>query len=125
MESSESVFDLPIGFCVCPEVNLVAPYNPVVEILSGDFRIFSGEGVELRCTVPDRMSTWQYRWFKGSEELHYHGQIFVLWKARVDDTGKYSCQGVRDTVVGDIRTLQSVPVEIIVDGEINITTNIR
>ncbi|CAF97406.1 unnamed protein product [Tetraodon nigroviridis] len=99
-----------------PLVNLVAPYNPVVEILSGDFRIFSGEGVELRCTVPDHMSTWQYRWFKGSEELHYHGQIFVLWKARVDDTGKYSCQGVRDTVVGDIRTLQSVPVEIIVDG---------
>lgn len=104
----------------------MTPYRAVAEMVLGDSRIFSGESVKFRCSIPDaHMSTWQYRWFKGSEELHDHGQDLFLWKARIDDTGKFSCQGVRDTVVGEIHTLQSLPVEIFVDGKIDITTNIQ
>lgn len=125
VESLEFVFDLLIGFWVCSEVSSVASFRAVAEILSGDSRIFSGEGVQFRCSVPDpHMSTWDYRWFKGSEELMQHKQILVLWAARIDDTGNFSCQGLRTTQVGDVLTLQSLPVEIFVDGKINITTNI-
>lgn len=125
VESLKFVFDRLIGFCVCSEVSSVAPYRAVAEIVSGDSRVFSGEGVQFRCSIPDdQKSTWRYRWFKGSEELHERGQILVLWAARIDDTGKFYCQGVRDTLVGDIHTLQSLPVDIFVDGKINITTNI-
>lgn len=103
----------------------MAPYRAVAEMVSGDSRVFSGEGVRLRCSIPDaHMSTWQYHWFRGSEKLPERGQILDLWSVRIDDTGKYSCLGVRDTVVGDIHTLQSLPVEIFVDGEIDTTTNI-
>lgn len=102
----------------------MAPFRAVVEVVSGDSRIFSGGAVELRCSIPDaHKSTWHYRWFKGSEELYENGQILVMWKARIDDTGKFYCQGARNTVVGEIRTLQSLPVEIFVDGKIDLTTN--
>ena len=81
--------------------------------------------MELRCSIPDaHMSDWGYQWFKGSKELHERRQTLVLWTARIDDAGKFSCQGVRDSAVGDIHTLQSLPVEIFVDGKIHITTNI-
>lgn len=114
-----------MGFCVCPEVSMVTSYRAVAELVSGHSRIFSGEGVQFRCSIPDgRRSTWHYRWFKGSEELHERGPVLVLWKAHIDDTGKFYCQGVRSTVVGDIHTLQSLPVEIFVDGKIDTTTNI-
>lgn len=103
----------------------MAPYRAVAEIVSGDSRILSGEGVRLRCSVPDaRMSNWHYRWFQGSKMLGDRGQILELWSARIDDTSKYSCQGVRDTAVGEVHTLQSLPVEILVDGEVHTTSNI-
>lgn len=91
----------------------------VVEVVSGPSTIFSGEGVRLRCSVPDNhKSTWRYLWFKGSELLAQSGEHFVLWKARVKESGKFYCQGVKDTVVKDIHTLQSLPVEINVNGMI-------
>lgn len=103
----------------------MAPYRAVAEIVLGDSRIFSGEGVRFRCSVPDGfMSTWHYRWFQGSEQLGERGQILDLWSLRIDDTGKYSCHGVRNTAVGEVHTLQSLPVEILVDGEIHTTSNI-
>lgn len=50
-----------------------------------------------------------------------HGPDLILWRARVHDSGKFYCEGVRDTVVGQTHTLQSLPAEIFVDGKINIT----
>ena len=94
-------------------------FRAVVEMVSGDSRIFSGEDVQLKCSIPDvYKSSWIYQWFRGSEQLMQTGEHLVLWKARVKDSGKYHCQGVRDTVVGIIKTLQSLPVEINVDGTI-------
>ncbi|KAL3057443.1 hypothetical protein OYC64_007840 [Pagothenia borchgrevinki] len=94
----------------------VAPFRAVVEMVSGDSRIFSGESVRLKCSVPDVRSSWSHLWFRGSEQLPQHGQHLILWKMKIQESGKYYCEGVRDSQVGDIKTLQSLPLEISVDG---------
>ncbi|XP_070685418.1 high affinity immunoglobulin gamma Fc receptor I-like [Pempheris klunzingeri] len=102
---------------VVPEAFLVTSFRAVVEIVSGDSKIFSGESVRLKCSIPDtHRSTWAYRWFRGSQELPQFEEHFILWRAMVKDSGKFYCEGVRDTIVGNIKTLQSLPVEINVDG---------
>ncbi|XP_033486462.1 high affinity immunoglobulin gamma Fc receptor I-like [Epinephelus lanceolatus] len=102
---------------VVPEVHSVTSFRAVVEMVSGDSRIFSGESVRLKCSIPNgHRSSWKYLWFRGSEQLPQHGEHFVLWRAKIQESGKYYCQGVRDTVVGDIHTLQSLPFEVNVDG---------
>ncbi|CAK6963465.1 high affinity immunoglobulin gamma Fc receptor I-like [Scomber scombrus] len=106
-----------IPLLVVPEVPSVASFRAVVELVSGDSRIFSGESVRLRCSIPDvHGSTWTIEWFKGSKKLSQNIEHLTLWKAFVSDSGKFYCQGLRDTLVGNIRTLPSLPVEINVDG---------
>uniref|UniRef100_UPI003AAC74F2 high affinity immunoglobulin gamma Fc receptor I-like isoform X1 n=1 Tax=Centroberyx gerrardi TaxID=166262 RepID=UPI003AAC74F2 len=98
------------------DVLSVAPYQAVVEQVAGDSRIFSGESIRLRCSIPEDMkSTWRHLWFRGAEQLQ-ESEEFSLWDANVKQSGKYSCQGMRETIVGPIHTLQSLPVEIDVDG---------
>ncbi|KAM3616533.1 uncharacterized protein V6R79_019491 [Siganus canaliculatus] len=88
-----------------------------VELQSGRSSIFSGESFELKCSIPDvYRSSWTYQWFRGNERLPHSGEQLIVWGAHIRDSGKYSCQGVRNTAVGDLRTHQSVPVEISVDG---------
>nr|XP_020491835.1 high affinity immunoglobulin gamma Fc receptor I-like [Labrus bergylta] len=109
---------LALPHFVAPQV--VAPYTSFrtrVELVSGDSRIFSGENVQLKCSVPIvHTLSWNYLWYRGSEKLHWVGEHLHLWDTKVKDSGKYYCQGVRETLVGDILTLQSLPVEINVDG---------
>ncbi|XP_034024194.1 high affinity immunoglobulin gamma Fc receptor I-like isoform X2 [Thalassophryne amazonica] len=99
------------------EVLSVAPFHTSVEQLTSNSRIFSGEGVQLRCRIPEgQKSTWHYLWFHGATQLPLSTENFTLWNAKVKEGGEYSCQGERDTMVGPIRTLKSQPVEIHVDG---------
>ncbi|XP_075892314.1 high affinity immunoglobulin gamma Fc receptor I-like isoform X2 [Nelusetta ayraudi] len=83
-----------------------------VEIVVGDGRIFSGENVLLKCTIPDE-AIWSYLWFKGPDQLPHSGQNLFLWKAQFRDSGTYYCQGVREAT---IKTQKSQPIEITVDG---------
>ncbi|AWO98923.1 putative high affinity immunoglobulin epsilon receptor subunit alpha [Scophthalmus maximus] len=84
---------------VVPEVELDANFRAVAERVSGDSRIFSGENIRLRCSIPDvHRFTWNYQWFRGSEQLAQSGDQLVLWKARVKDSGKFYCRGVRDSL---------------------------
>uniref|UniRef100_A0A3P9MYW8 Ig-like domain-containing protein n=1 Tax=Poecilia reticulata TaxID=8081 RepID=A0A3P9MYW8_POERE len=86
-------------------------------IVSGDSMIFSGEPLSLRCIIPDPyQASWGYLWFRGSVQLPQTGEIFQLWNANVKESGKYSCQGKKETDVGSIKTLRSLPYEIHVDG---------
>ncbi|KAM9359483.1 high affinity immunoglobulin gamma Fc receptor I-like [Symphorus nematophorus] len=95
----------------------VTSIRAVVEMVLGDSRIFSGENARLKCSVPDvRNSSWSYLWFRGPEQLLHRGEHLLLWKPHITESGKYYCQGVRDTAVGNIHTLKSLPVEINVDG---------
>ncbi|XP_061537693.1 low affinity immunoglobulin gamma Fc region receptor III-like [Phycodurus eques] len=91
-------------------------YGAIAELVSGYSRVFSGERVQLRCSIPDgRRSTWNYLWFKGSKRLAHHAQMLTL-KGSLNDSGVFQCQGVKDTAVGNIYTLKSPPVDINVDG---------
>lgn len=122
----KSPFDLLIESSRSPADPLRALFRAEVEIVSGHSRIFSGDDVRLRCSIPDtHQSTWSYLWFKGSEELQQRGQELLIWRAKISDGGKFYCQGVRNTVMGQIHTVQSLPVEIFVDGKIDILINIH
>ncbi|KAM6987473.1 high affinity immunoglobulin gamma Fc receptor I-like [Tautogolabrus adspersus] len=109
---------LALPHLVVPRV--VEPYTSFrahAELVSGDLRLFSGERVQLKCSIPIvHTLSWNYLWYRGSEQLQQGGEHLHLWNTKVKDSGKYYCQGVRETIVGDIRTLQSLPVEINVDG---------
>lgn len=123
-DALKSILDLLIESSLFPEAPLVVPWRAVVELVSGHSRIFSGDDAKLRCSIPDPyQSTWRYLWFKGSEELNQHGNELIIWRARIIDSGKFYCQGVRDTAVGKVHTNQSLPVEIFVDGKIDIIIN--
>ncbi|KAM4567047.1 low affinity immunoglobulin gamma Fc region receptor III-A-like [Odontesthes bonariensis] len=102
---------------VVPEVPTVTSFRATVEIVSGNSRVFSGGSVRLRCSVPVSYSSdWNFWWFRGSTKLPQTGELLTLWNANVKESGKFSCHGVRDSVVGIIKTLRSLPVEINVDG---------
>ncbi|KAM8904562.1 uncharacterized protein AB9W97_008162 [Spinachia spinachia] len=102
---------------VAAETPSVTSFRAVVELTSGDLRIFSGESVRLKCSVPGvHNSEWKYLWFRGSDRLPRTQERLVLWKSKVKDSGKYYCQGVRNTQFGNMHTLKSLPVEINVDG---------
>ncbi|XP_034557731.1 high affinity immunoglobulin gamma Fc receptor I-like [Notolabrus celidotus] len=102
---------------VVPLVAFETSFRAVAELVSQDSRIFSGENARLKCSIPsNHRSSWRFWWFKGSEQLPQVGEHLVLWNTKVKDSGKFYCQGVRDTDVGDVLTLQSLPVEIIVYG---------
>ncbi|KAF6725756.1 High affinity immunoglobulin epsilon receptor subunit alpha [Oryzias melastigma] len=103
--------------CVFLLVPKVTSFRAVVELVSENSRIFSGESLHLRCSIPDvHRSNWSVEWFRGSERLPENGENFHLWNAHIKEAGKFSCQGARKSVVGIIRTMQSLPVEIDVDG---------
>lgn len=94
-----------------------------MEITSGDSRIFSGESLSLRCIIPDKYkASWDYLWFRGSVQLPQFGETYQLWNANVKESGKYSCQGKKETSLGSIKTLRSLPNEIHVDGKILCST---
>lgn len=102
---------------VAPRVPDGTSLRASIEMATQDSRIFSGESLRLRCSIPGgHRSTWNYLWFRGSDQLPQTGEEFSLWNANVRDSGKFSCQGVRDSLVGDIHTLRSLPVEINIDG---------
>uniref|UniRef100_A0A1A7XM38 Ig-like domain-containing protein n=1 Tax=Iconisemion striatum TaxID=60296 RepID=A0A1A7XM38_9TELE len=100
-----------------PETPTVTSYRASVEVVSGSLRIFSGETVQLKCVVRDIFnSTWEYLWFKGSTQLPQTGEKFWIWNSHIKDSGKFSCQGKRESMIGFIKTRPSLPVEISVDG---------
>lgn len=105
--------------CFSFSVPMVTSFRAIVELVSDNSRIFTGESLHLRCSIPDiHGSNWSVEWFRGSEKLPETGENFKLWNANIKASGKFSCQGARKTMIGIIRTLQSVPVEIEVDGKI-------
>ncbi|KAG7235950.1 hypothetical protein INR49_001742 [Caranx melampygus] len=57
-----------------------------------------------------------FLWYKEAEKLPFTGETLSLWNIGVKEDGIYTCKGVRDTAVGNIYTLESLPVQINVDG---------
>lgn len=98
--------------------------TPVVTSLRAEIKaepqalwLFTGDRSRLTCSIPDnRRSVWNYRWFKDSEELPQTGQNFSLWNVKLQQNGNFSCEGVRDMLLGKLYTVRSLPVEVRVDG---------
>ncbi|XP_069562421.1 high affinity immunoglobulin gamma Fc receptor I-like isoform X1 [Brachyistius frenatus] len=102
---------------IISQVPIVTTHRAAVNIVPQESRIFSGESLQLICSVPaDTRTSWKYLWFKGSEKLPHSDRELSLWNTNVRDTGKFYCQGWRDTAVGNIYTMKSLPMEINVDG---------
>ncbi|XP_030600199.1 high affinity immunoglobulin epsilon receptor subunit alpha-like isoform X2 [Archocentrus centrarchus] len=102
---------------VVPDVPNETSLRANIEMVSEHSSIFSGERARLRCSVTDQYrTTWSYLWFRGSEELSQTGEELSLWNAKIQDSGKYYCQGIRATKIGKMHTIQSLPVEISVNG---------
>ncbi|XP_054650078.1 Fc receptor-like protein 3 isoform X2 [Dunckerocampus dactyliophorus] len=107
---------LVLALLVSPVAPSVSTPSALLEVTSGHSRVFSGERVQLRCSVADgHKSTWSYLWFKDSKLLSQNSETLTL-KGSIDDSGALQCQGVRDTAVGNIYTNKSLPVDINVDG---------
>ncbi|XP_041851028.1 high affinity immunoglobulin epsilon receptor subunit alpha-like [Melanotaenia boesemani] len=106
-----------LALLVLPQDVSVTSFRANVKMVLGNLRIFSGETVQLRCSVPVTYSSdWSFLWFRGSEKLAQTGDTLILWNINVKESGKYSCHGERQSVVGPIHTQRSLPVEINVDG---------
>uniref|UniRef100_A0A1A8BBE5 Ig-like domain-containing protein n=1 Tax=Nothobranchius kadleci TaxID=1051664 RepID=A0A1A8BBE5_NOTKA len=100
-----------------PATPTVTSYRASIEVVSKSLRIFSGENVQLKCVIPDiYFSTWKYLWFKDSMQLPQTEETLRISHAHVKSSGKFSCQGKRETAIGDIQTRPSLPVEVSVDG---------
>ncbi|KAJ0022032.1 hypothetical protein NQD34_009522 [Periophthalmus magnuspinnatus] len=95
-----------------------AAHQPIVEIITGSSKVFTGEAVTLKCVPPATpyKSIWTFTWYKGPDQLPHFGEKLVLRNIKTKDNGKYYCQGYRDTAVIDIPTFRSLPVEINADG---------
>ncbi|XP_068601853.1 low affinity immunoglobulin gamma Fc region receptor III-A-like [Brachionichthys hirsutus] len=107
----------PIAFIVFVSIVSGTSLQPVLEMVSGNSRIFSGDSVKLKCSIPDvHKSSWSYLWFRGSEQLPGNQRHLILRNAHIEESGKFYCQGVRDELMGKRSTLHSNPVEIAVDG---------
>ncbi|XP_029964753.1 low affinity immunoglobulin gamma Fc region receptor III-B-like [Salarias fasciatus] len=120
LTNRETIMDKVIAFLILsalPQLQTVASLRAVISVVPQTSRIFTGESVRLTCGVPDDQGTvWDYQWFRESEQLPQTGPSFSLWKAKIQESGNFSCEGMRDTWRGKRYTLRSLPVEIKVDG---------
>ncbi|XP_061734079.1 high affinity immunoglobulin gamma Fc receptor I-like [Nerophis ophidion] len=109
---------LVVALLASPLAPSVTSTSARLEVTSGHSRVFSGEQVQLRCSISDsHNSTWDYLWFKDSKRLPQNSETPTLTlRGSIAESGAFQCQGVRDTAVGDIFTLKSPPVDINVDG---------
>ncbi|KAK3534786.1 hypothetical protein QTP86_024749 [Hemibagrus guttatus] len=107
------------GIC---SVNCYDPAEPLLKakitVSLGDPQLFSGENVELSCRVPeDTFSSWRYQWFHNGVSLRF-GNVFSMTKARVQQSGTYTCRGhkaIRTRPFTELSEL-SDPLKIHVDG---------
>ncbi|XP_027009111.1 high affinity immunoglobulin gamma Fc receptor I-like [Tachysurus fulvidraco] len=87
-------------------------------VSSGHQQLFSGENVELTCSVPgDPSSSWTYQWFHDGVSLGFKS-VYSIKKARVQQSGSYTCQGQK-AIRNQPYTQSSVlsdPLKIHVDG---------
>ncbi|XP_060730931.1 high affinity immunoglobulin gamma Fc receptor I-like [Tachysurus vachellii] len=87
-------------------------------VSSGHQQLFSGEDVQLTCSVPDDpSSSWKYQWFHDGVSLGFT-TVYSIKKARVQQSGSYTCQGQK-AITTHPYTQSSVlsdPLKIHVDG---------
>lgn len=85
----------------------------------GEPRLFSGEPLQITCSVPDDLlSNWRYQWFRNGVLLS-STKVYSLEKAQVQQSGNYICQGEKS--IPDwpyiVSSIPSDPLKVDVDGK--------
>ncbi|MCJ8744835.1 hypothetical protein PDJAM_G00123290 [Pangasius djambal] len=114
--------NLIVFLALLASVRLDDPTPPPVKakatVSLGEPWLFSGEDVQMTCSVPDDPSPdWSYQWFHDGVLLS-STDVYSLKKARVQQSGTYTCQGERPLKVWPYSKLSilSDPLNIHVDG---------
>ncbi|KAI5626413.1 roundabout-like 2-like [Silurus asotus] len=94
------------------------PVKAKATVSLGDHHFFSGQDVEMTCSVPDDpLASWTYEWFHEGK-LESSSEVYQLKKARVLQSGNYTCKGQK--AITDwpytVETIPSDPLNIEVDG---------
>ncbi|XP_048120987.1 high affinity immunoglobulin gamma Fc receptor I-like isoform X1 [Alosa alosa] len=95
------------------------PRKAVASVAEGDAHLFSGGSLLLTCDVPEDPSPlWTFEWFFNGKPLA-SGMSYQIWKARVLQSGNYTCMAVRETELnptGILETQLSAPLRVDIDG---------
>ncbi|XP_026796962.1 high affinity immunoglobulin gamma Fc receptor I [Pangasianodon hypophthalmus] len=94
------------------------PVKAKATLSLGELWFFSGEDVQMTCSVPDDPSTdWSYQWFLDGVLLS-STNVYSIQKARVQQSGNYTCQGQKllKEWPYSMLTIPSNPLKINVDG---------
>lgn len=95
------------------------PLKANITVSLGDPQLFTGEDVELSCSVPeDTFPRWRYQWFHNGVSLGFRN-VFSITKAQVQQSGTYTCQGIKSIRTQPFTELSvlSDPLQIHVDGK--------
>ncbi|KAF4076755.1 hypothetical protein AMELA_G00218740 [Ameiurus melas] len=116
------IFIVFITLLACVRMDDLDPTPPPVKakatVSLGEPRLFSGEDVQMTCSVPDDPSpNWTYEWFHDGELLSAI-EVYSLNKAQVLQSGSYTCKGTRTIEAWPytVSSIPSDPLEIHVDG---------
>ncbi|KAI5613955.1 sialoadhesin-like, partial [Silurus asotus] len=78
-------------------INVTENLKPVV-IIRPDSHVFRGETVTFRCKIQGGGDTeWQFSWYKNNNPLYHNTQEFSLNSVRHEDSGQYTCRGLRSS----------------------------
>lgn len=87
----------------------------------GELRLFSGEDVQLACSVPeDPLADWTYKWLFEDYDLPVSStELYSVNKALVMQRGSYRCQGEKTISSWPyvVSSLPSDPIKLYVDGK--------
>ncbi|XP_060761262.1 high affinity immunoglobulin gamma Fc receptor I-like [Neoarius graeffei] len=94
------------------------PVKAKATVSLGEPRLFSGEPLQITCSVPDDLlSNWRYQWFRNGVLLS-STKVYSLEKAQVQQSGNYICQGEKS--IPDwpyiVSSIPSDPLKVDVDG---------
>lgn len=95
------------------------PVKAKATVSLGKPRLFSGEDVQMTCSVPDDPSSnWTYEWFHDGELLSAT-EVYSLNKAQVLQSGNYTCKGLKTIKAWPyiVPSIPSDPLKIHVDGK--------
>lgn len=116
------IFIVFITLLACVRMDDIDPTPPPVKakatVSLGKPRLFSGEDVQMTCSVPDDPSSnWTYEWFHDGELLSAT-EVYSLNKAQVLQSGNYTCKGLKTIKAWPyiVPSIPSDPLKIHVDG---------
>lgn len=100
---------------------VLGPRKAVASVAEGQLHMLSGGSLRLTCDVPaDPSPLWTFKWFFNGNPLT-ESKSYSIWKARVLQSGNYTCSGDRESelsLTGFMESQLSAPLRIDIDGKV-------